>query len=140
MFDHVLLSTMAAWNPALLIVIVISKCNHTPESRTYITVNDEQQIKDILWENNDRECCCVPISVATLNDTVNIDIKGPWTNIHINSSLTFNQLNSLTGVKAVKLTLESLRTVENNREKPLRDYRDVVGYRKRVPLKCTFAR
>ena len=119
MFDHVLFSTMAARNPASLIVFVVSKCNHTPESRTYITVNDEQQIKDILRENNDRECCCVPISAATLNDAVNIDIKGPWTNIDINSSLTFSQLNSLTGVKAVKLTLESLRTVENNREKPL---------------------
>ncbi|CAB3981828.1 Hypothetical predicted protein [Paramuricea clavata] len=68
--------------------------------------------------------------------------KGPWTNIDINSTLTFSQFNSLTytGEKAVKLTLESLRTFEYNREKPLRDYRDVLqGYRKRLPPKRTFA-
>ena len=44
------------------------------------------------------------------------------------------------GAKALKLMLESLRMVENNREMPLRDYRDVLGYRKRVPPKRTFAR
>ncbi len=82
----------------------------------------------------------VPISAATLNDAVNIDIKGPWTNIYIKSLLTFSQLNSLMGAKALKLMLESLRMVENNREMPLRDYRDVLGYRKRVPPKRTFAR
>ena len=126
-------------SPASLIVFVISKCSHKPESRAYITLNDAKEIEDILLEYNDRVCSCVPISAATSNDTMNID-KGPWTNIDINSSLTFSQLNSLTGVKAVKLTLESLRTFEYNREKPLRDYRDVLGYRKRLPPKRTFAR
>ncbi len=62
MFDHVLFSTMAARNPASLIVFVMSKCNHTPESRTYITVNDEQQIKDILRENNERMLLCAHFS------------------------------------------------------------------------------
>ena len=76
------------------------------ETRSYLTVNDGKQIKDMLSEYNDRVCCCVPTSAATLNDAINID-KGPWTNIDINSSLTFGQLRSLTGVKVVKLVLEN---------------------------------
>lgn len=126
-------------SPASLIVFVISKCVHMAETRSCLTVNDGKQIKDMLSEYNDRVCCCVPTSAATSNDAINID-KGPWTNIDINSSLTFGQLRSLTGVKVVKLVLENLRTFEPDREKPLRDYRDVLGYRKKAPPKRTLAR
>ena len=114
-------------SPASLIVFVISKCVHMAETRSYLTVNDGKQIKDMLSEYNDRVCCCVPTS----NDAINID-KGPWTNIDINSSLTFGQLRSLTGVKVVKLVLENLRTVEPDREKIERLQR-----RPRVPEKGT---
>ena len=74
-----------------------------------------------------------------VTDAINID-KGPWTNIDINSSLTFGQLRSLTGVKVVKLVLENLQMVEPDREKPLRDYRNVLRYQKKAPPKCTLAR
>ena len=63
-------------SPASLIVFVISKYVHMAGTRSYLTVNDGKQIKDMLSEYNDRVCCCVPTSAATSNDAINID-KGP---------------------------------------------------------------
>ena len=57
----------------------------------------------ILKENLHRKCDCMPVSAETSPDATT-DKYGPWMEIDLNLPLSFGQLNSLMGVKAIRLT------------------------------------